>query len=325
MIKKFIKEMNVLRGIGISLVVLGHSFPQQGVPFGGIYLFEYIKNFIYSFHMPLFFFISGFFAIKILNLKEIGEYKNFIKDKFLMLIIPYLSVSCLAIPIKLLLNKFAERPLYLSRIIIDIILYPWNNPIIFLWFIYTLFLMFIIMIFLSKLPRYIVLVMLSILNILPLDYGTIFNINGLLKYSIYFYIGMIFNSYYTKYKKKVRKSRPIVLLIVLMVLNFINIDITILYLVKALVGIFMCLDISHIIKGFNFKLFNYIGNYSLDIYLFSWFFQTAARIVFLQILGVNYSIAALIIFICGFMPIILSILILNKFSFTRKIFLGKNY
>jgi len=42
--------IDAAKGIGILLVVLGHS---PGLPLFGVVL-------IYSFHMPLFFFISGF-------------------------------------------------------------------------------------------------------------------------------------------------------------------------------------------------------------------------------------------------------------------------
>lgn len=44
------KTIDVLKGIGIILVVIGHS----GCP-------NLLKDFIYSFHMPLFFIASGYF------------------------------------------------------------------------------------------------------------------------------------------------------------------------------------------------------------------------------------------------------------------------
>lgn len=40
--------VDILKGIAILLVVIGHFSPVQQV-----------ENFIYSFHMPLFFFLSG--------------------------------------------------------------------------------------------------------------------------------------------------------------------------------------------------------------------------------------------------------------------------
>ncbi|HON53348.1 MAG TPA: acyltransferase family protein [Bacteroidales bacterium] len=59
--------------IGIYLVVLGHlPIPEQG------------SVYIYSFHMPLFFFISGFLS-KTNNI----TFRQFILKKIRTLIIPY--------------------------------------------------------------------------------------------------------------------------------------------------------------------------------------------------------------------------------------------
>ena len=43
-----IKYIDIAKGIGILLVIIGHSFPES-----------YIQRLCYCFHMPLFFFISG--------------------------------------------------------------------------------------------------------------------------------------------------------------------------------------------------------------------------------------------------------------------------
>ncbi|WP_162779036.1 acyltransferase family protein, partial [Klebsiella pneumoniae] len=49
------------KGIGIILVVFGHA--NRGLYSSGIYIspeiYHYLDNVIYSFHMPLFFFLSG--------------------------------------------------------------------------------------------------------------------------------------------------------------------------------------------------------------------------------------------------------------------------
>jgi len=73
---KRIEYIDIARGIGILLVVLGHN------DFGYISLFGY--KLIYSFHMPLFFFLSGFFFNP--NLTFIP----FLKKRFHGLLKPYL-------------------------------------------------------------------------------------------------------------------------------------------------------------------------------------------------------------------------------------------
>lgn len=67
------KRIDVLKAIGIILVVAGHS----GSP---------IRNYIYTFHMPLFFFISGFLRYGQRDKKA----KEFLKSKFKSIIIPYI-------------------------------------------------------------------------------------------------------------------------------------------------------------------------------------------------------------------------------------------
>lgn len=70
---KRITEFDIAKGIGILLVVLGHCLPTD----------NYWRIFIYSFHMPLFFFLSGA-VLKISDEKDmkgivIGE-KNLIAN-----------------------------------------------------------------------------------------------------------------------------------------------------------------------------------------------------------------------------------------------------
>ncbi len=57
MSEKRIEWIDVLKGIGIILVILGHTH-------------VLFRTYIFSFHMPLFFFISGY-------LFTIDRYKNF--------------------------------------------------------------------------------------------------------------------------------------------------------------------------------------------------------------------------------------------------------
>lgn len=56
--KKRYDELDLMKGIGIILVYLGHSFNLKGLE--NNFIFSYLYNTISSFHMPLFFLISGF-------------------------------------------------------------------------------------------------------------------------------------------------------------------------------------------------------------------------------------------------------------------------
>lgn len=66
-----IEWVDTARGIGLLLVILGHL------------KFPYLSSWIYTFHMPLFFFISG------LLYSDKGTFLQFVNKKFQRLVIPY--------------------------------------------------------------------------------------------------------------------------------------------------------------------------------------------------------------------------------------------
>jgi fucose 4-O-acetylase-like acetyltransferase len=73
---KRIEYIDIARGIGILLVVLGHN------DFG--YISRFVYKVIYSFHMPLFFFLSGYF------LNAAIPFFDYLKKRFHSLLKPYL-------------------------------------------------------------------------------------------------------------------------------------------------------------------------------------------------------------------------------------------
>lgn len=68
--------VNSLKGLGIILVVLGHCFPPKSD----------LTNYLYSFHIALFIFISGYLLPEKLDDKELGYY---FQRKFKRLMLPY--------------------------------------------------------------------------------------------------------------------------------------------------------------------------------------------------------------------------------------------
>ncbi len=91
---KRIDYLDYVKGLGILLVILGHIYTGD----------NYIKIWLYSFHMPLFFIVSGI-LIKHTNIKD-RDIKNIIVSKFKSLIIPYICFELLAIFIWMVQNEF---------------------------------------------------------------------------------------------------------------------------------------------------------------------------------------------------------------------------
>lgn len=78
---KRIPQLDIAKGIGIILVVLGHALPTD----------SFVRLIIYSFHMPLFFFLSGLTLKKVKpedNMKDIvqSEHKLFVTYIFYTII-----------------------------------------------------------------------------------------------------------------------------------------------------------------------------------------------------------------------------------------------
>lgn len=83
---------DVLKGFGITLVVLGHciqeSYSGAGLD-GNAFFDDRLYQFIYSFHMPLFMLISGYYAWNsVQRAKTAQERQNMIARKCLYLITP---------------------------------------------------------------------------------------------------------------------------------------------------------------------------------------------------------------------------------------------
>lgn len=85
-----IKNVDYIKGIAILLVCIGHAATPSFLPRPHTY--EYVVQAIYSFHMPLFFLISGFLSYKIIDINLKNNYIEFIKNKLYRLCIPFLTI-----------------------------------------------------------------------------------------------------------------------------------------------------------------------------------------------------------------------------------------
>ncbi|EPK2302026.1 acyltransferase family protein, partial [Klebsiella pneumoniae] len=95
------------KAFGIILVVFGHV--NRGLFNSGIFtsteIYHSLDNVIYSFHMPLFFFLSGLFFIESIS----GKSKiRFISGKFKTIFYPYAVWSILQGCIEVFLSNYTN-------------------------------------------------------------------------------------------------------------------------------------------------------------------------------------------------------------------------
>jgi fucose 4-O-acetylase-like acetyltransferase len=121
------------KGIGIILVVYGHV--ARGLGSAGIWhdqrSFALIDDAIYSFHMPLFFFLSGLYFFSSVERRGAG---GFLANKADVLLYPYIVWSLLQGAIEVGLSTYTNG----SSGFADIMRFPWAPRAQF-WFLYGMF------------------------------------------------------------------------------------------------------------------------------------------------------------------------------------------
>lgn len=144
---KRIPYIDSVKGLAILLVVLGHIFL-----LGESSLISQVNKYIYSFHIPLFFLISG-----MLYCNKNIKFVVFLKSKLKRLLIPYLSFSLMLYPIWVLIEKYIKgtgehiQPKYFWGIFLgNADLMPWGGP---LWFLISLFVVSCAFYFIGKMNR----------------------------------------------------------------------------------------------------------------------------------------------------------------------------
>ncbi len=265
-----IDYIDEIRGLAILLVVMGHI-----IQFNGISTNNPVFEFIYSFHMPLFFAISGYITQKVTHINNINQYILFIKKKCRSLIVPLLTWS-------LLIN-----PYFLAE---EWEIQTWDNVLKViespgLWFLKMLFFILILYGLFNWLGNKISLKQVQfILPIIPviilsalLIYLKVQDINFLM-FSYAFYLGVILSQYTILEKVCLNTITYSIVAIAFLVLathwEFAGDNIDDLY--KILISTFAFLFFFNLLKKINLpinikQLLQLFGKYSLAIYILQFY------------------------------------------------------
>lgn len=302
--------ISFLQAFGILLVVAGHS--DHGAPETPLW-----HTWIYSFHMPLFMFISGFLLRYGIERKGVslastplGGKHGFVWKKVKRLLVPYVVISTLAFLPKAMLNRFAMRPVDISPdFYVHQLLYPWDNVIKFFWFLPTLFIIFLLAVCGARLFRNYrgglfhvsILVILFLLHVFnPLSNILLLNLGGVVNYLFYFALGYMACCYRLTERMDNYLSINIAWTFLLSVSfvtfipDFMGRDI-----LAACNGIMLSLFLGKAYVRHKCRFLNHLFGASYAIYLFSWFPQTASQQVFLSITHAPWQIGSLLAFVTG--------------------------
>ncbi len=325
--------LSYARGIAIILVVIGHAieYLHLGSSNGGLFLME-TRKWIYLFHMPLFFFMSGFFAKEVKFTDSDKTIVTFIKDKAMKLLIPYFSMTTLIIIIRLVLGYFDKsQAIQVGQAILNAFFVPTNNPMAPLWFLYVVFVASVTVPFFKGKSLYVFLISLLIMRALNLPLTDILAIKRIVINVPFYVLGMILSKHYSFFLKIPYKATISVMLFIL--LSVIKVGFVsfvwprwtdgIMKITAAFIGVFAVLFMVHVLKPYSGKLFEKIGEYSLDIYLFSYIAQQITAL-FMAKAQFKNTIAELFILIAvGFLPILISKYIIRKSKVLSFLFIGR--
>lgn len=128
-----------LKGLACFLVVFGHvimGIRKTGIPTPKSMAF--VEEYIWTFHVPLFMFLSGYVYRLTGGWEAKGTRKKFLLHKLLNLGIPYFVFSSIYI----LINSVTSGVNHSSSI--SDILMLWRTPVAQYWFLYALFILFVI-------------------------------------------------------------------------------------------------------------------------------------------------------------------------------------
>lgn len=326
---KYYNEIDIAKGITIILVIIGHALPSLNgeVPKG---FPSVLMQVIYSFHMPVFFFLSGLLAKKILYLKKIEW--GFLASKAKRLMIPYFFCGVLYLIMKWAMSKMLGikgNSSALWKIFVGI------NPNYELWFLYVLFMCFVISTLLVRRKSNIVAIVIAAIasicfGFLTEDGFAILNtVAKICKNTVFFITGIYIGTIYDNIKNKINWIVALVSLPIFVVANIViaNTKIVILSnaakLLSSLTGIIIVLWISIVLSKtiISSPTIN-LGKNSMCIYIISGFVLPLLSKVLFDKIGTPYSLTVVI---CTILTIIISLLVsfvIKKIKYLRLLMFG---
>lgn len=321
--KRYFYEIDVLKAIGIFLVVVGHSFPDASLP-GGIQkpLWNLLFHLIYSFHMPLFVVAAG---VLVGFSRTMVDKRTAIYKRARRLLVPYIVWGVLYIPFRIVLSKYSSVPFRFNnlwKIVIG------DNPYSGLWFLYALFVIsfFQILIIDSERKLYVGLVVGFVLLIIGKYVIIVEPIKWFCLYSFYYLLGVCIKHNYTSIEHLLKKkSTMLVAIIAFSLLYYIDNCYHIIHgfvsILIAVAGILAIFCISVHLQ--NNRILVLLGQYSMDIYILSGPILVALRIILYKMLGLPYNIYIIVAILVAFgLPVAISSMIIRKVKLLRFMLLG---
>lgn len=301
-------QMAFITAFTIILVVIGHADMTSA------YDELWIKRWIYSFHMPLFVFVSGFlFCYTTPNIESTPS-KSFLLKKAQRLLLPFLAINTIIFLIKTMFGNddYVQHPVTMTiDSYIDSMLF---HPIGFMWYLPALFVIFVILTFVAKQVRFKeekckVWFLLAVLFFIFSQSASAINfmqISNAIYYSGYFIAGIMYCLKKEYVDSMLLKCRFLTLLFLFLISSLVLKC----AVMAAFFGILFSLSLS-LVVGEKFKAKAVVfSNFSFTIYLLSYFPQMLIRgPIYHRFIEVNEYLFSICSIVLGlFIPLLIGIM-----------------
>ena len=259
-----IEYIDNLKGFAIIFVVMGHVLEKS------LNIHDMPVNVFYSsFHMPLFMFLSGIFAMKGIKYYSFKEILFFIKKKTLRLMLPFIIVG----GIYSFMHFGSLYPVLMgdSRCF-------WFLPALFYCMIVELLINIVKNLFLKQTFIIDLFIHIFIWALVATLYYLGINLPYLYRFVVFFPFFLMGHYYasYVKFQQLIQSSKEVFAVSILLYFLFLYLQ-PIINMPFGLTGFFSIFILIHLFRNCppqfanKMRFLGYIGRFSLEIYIFHWF------------------------------------------------------
>lgn len=281
--KKRIEWLAVLQGFSMLLVVIGHvsltnlpGDPNTPIATG-------IERTIYTFHMPLFIFISGWlFYYTCIGRNK--SYKDMLVSKAKRLLIPFFAFTIVTMLLKMAFPQLMHRVVDMEEILNTFILFR-SNPLGEMWFIIVLFELMLLYPVYKMIAENVLSAVIGlggailISKFFPdISYYSL----GRVAYMLPFFVAGILCCRFEWHKYIGTRIFFVVLLGMFVVCNVMGLFLESLKAEAAFVGTLFSMSLCSIVAKWFPQLFCSFRNYTFQIFLIGIFFQMAIRWIYVK-------------------------------------------
>lgn len=299
--------ISFMQAFGIILVVAGHSTYQLGhaghVPS--------ICRWLYTFHMPLFFFISGYLlkysntrkGIQLSDMSALGK-DGFITGKARRLLVPYVIISSVVFIPKTMMSAIALRPVDLSVwSYLGMLLYPHTNVIGYFWFLPSLFLIFCMAYIAAKtkVKTNDSLLIVCLITVSIVNPGTGFlGLDSALYNAVFFAAGYMFRKHMLETVVGRHSATAAAVTFTVSVALMYAPDTGVRYLLSSFNGILMSVALAHLYIAGKMRFLDNLDGATYTIYLLSWFPQVASQQILMSLVpDITWHVTTALAFFSG--------------------------